>query len=414
MSLTRTRDACIAVMVCVLLSAAGVVNAAEQRRPFGNEQARRLLEMTYSLGGSKSAAEIAVKICAEPGVDAEIPLSYAFRMYSVDKDMESASTVLRAVLARPDTADRNSIVRSTTLGLLAAVFIHQRKFAEAVDLLEPDLLQGVGSPLAFYVLADAYDGVGRAQDAHRMYLVAMSMDPGDPKPWAALEQHKETLQRLVDAPGKTFPQHHDRKLALQVMAHGEPKTWTFGDLPGITQTYAALVKAHLDAKRADAAELVQNAFLNRLWEFLGAKFEESRWEDVLAVLSNIEQVQPRQEMVAPRKKSFLFRLAAANIYLHEPLAAARTLEELEQSPQSLLLTYDKDGKLISHLVLKLARMNLRSAFNSISWDPRTHQLINADARDFVGHFFNVEPSDAQLQSGLLVTARFVFGEPRGY
>src|SRR5260370_1420354 len=58
---------------------------------------------------------------------------------------------------------------------LAKALIRQKKFADAVELLEPIAGSSGGDPERFALLAKAYAGLGRRQDAQRAELRAKAL-----------------------------------------------------------------------------------------------------------------------------------------------------------------------------------------------------------------------------------------------
>jgi predicted Zn-dependent protease len=64
-----------------------------------------------------------------------------------------------AVLSQPGSAEAQ-------VGLAKAL-IRQKKFADAVELLEPIAEPSSSAPEMFQLLAEAYTGLGRRQDAER-------------------------------------------------------------------------------------------------------------------------------------------------------------------------------------------------------------------------------------------------------
>jgi len=58
---------------------------------------------------------------------------------------------------------------------LAKALIHQRKFADAVELLEPVAGSSSSGAEMFEALAEAYTGLGRRQDAQRAQSQAKAL-----------------------------------------------------------------------------------------------------------------------------------------------------------------------------------------------------------------------------------------------
>jgi len=82
------------------------------------------------------------------------------RVYLSLNDLKEAEDQLEAaVLSQPGSAEAQ-------IGLAKAL-IRQKKFADAVELLEPIAGASNNDPEMFQVLSEAYAGLGRRQDAQR-------------------------------------------------------------------------------------------------------------------------------------------------------------------------------------------------------------------------------------------------------
>jgi predicted Zn-dependent protease len=139
--------------------AAGYLRRAHEARPDNATSAfdyGRALELSGDLPGARDALEASLKLNPNQFA-ARLSLG---RVYLSLDDLKAAEDQLEAaVLSQPGSTEAQAG--------LAKALIRQRKFADAVELLEPIAGASSSDPEMFDLLAEAYAGLGRGQDARR-------------------------------------------------------------------------------------------------------------------------------------------------------------------------------------------------------------------------------------------------------
>jgi tetratricopeptide (TPR) repeat protein len=147
--------------------AAGYLRRAREVRPDDAVPALeygRALEMSGDLPGARDALQASLKLN---------PHQFAARLllghvYLRLDDLKAAEDQFEAaVFLQPGSSEAQID--------LAKALIRQKKFADAVELLEPIAGSSGGDPERFALLAKAYAGLGRRQDAQRAELRAKAL-----------------------------------------------------------------------------------------------------------------------------------------------------------------------------------------------------------------------------------------------
>jgi len=124
----------------------------------------RALELSGDLPGARDALQASLK---------RNPNQFAARLLlgrvylSLDDSKTAEDQFEAAVLLQPGSIEAQ-------IGLAKAV-VRQKKFGDAVELLEPIAGSSTGDPEMFELLAEAYAGLGRRQDAQRAELRAKAL-----------------------------------------------------------------------------------------------------------------------------------------------------------------------------------------------------------------------------------------------
>jgi predicted Zn-dependent protease len=139
--------------------AAGYLRRAHAARPDDAAAAfeyGRALELSGDLPGARDALHASLKLNPNQFA-ARLSLG---RVYLSLNDLKEAEDQLEAaVLTQPGSVEAQ-------IGLAKAL-IRQKKFADAVELLEPIAGASSSGPEMFQLLSDAYAGLGRRQEAER-------------------------------------------------------------------------------------------------------------------------------------------------------------------------------------------------------------------------------------------------------
>src|SRR5205823_9075943 len=139
--------------------AAGYLRRAQDARPNDATVALeygRALELGGDLPGARDALQASLKLDPHQFA-ARLSLG---RVYLSLNDSKAAEAQFEeAVLLQPGSSEAQID--------LAKALIRQKKFADAVDLLEPVAGSSSSAAEMFAVLAEAYTGLGRRQDAQR-------------------------------------------------------------------------------------------------------------------------------------------------------------------------------------------------------------------------------------------------------
>src|SRR6266478_5196547 len=147
--------------------AAGYLRRAHAARPDDAAAAfeyGRALELSGDLPGARDALHASLKLNPNQFA-ARLSLG---RVYLSLNDLKEAEDQLEAaVLTQPGSVEAQ-------IGLAKAL-IRQKKFADAVELLEPIAGASSSGPEMFQLLSDAYAGLGRRQDAERAALRAKAL-----------------------------------------------------------------------------------------------------------------------------------------------------------------------------------------------------------------------------------------------
>ncbi len=139
--------------------AAGYLRPAHDARPDDAAAAfeyGRALELSGDLPGARDALQASLKLNPNQFA-ARLSLG---RVYLSLDDAKAAEDQLEAaVLSQPGSAEAQTG--------LAKALIRQKKYGDAVELLEPIVGSSNNDPEMFQVLSEAYGGLGRRQDAQR-------------------------------------------------------------------------------------------------------------------------------------------------------------------------------------------------------------------------------------------------------
>jgi tetratricopeptide (TPR) repeat protein len=124
----------------------------------------RALELSGDLAGARDALQAGLKMNPNQFA-ARLSLG---RVYLSLDDAKAAEDQLEAaVLLQPGSAEAQTG--------LAKALIRQKKFTDAVELLEPSAGSSSNDSAMFHLLSEAYAGLGRRQDAERAALRAKSL-----------------------------------------------------------------------------------------------------------------------------------------------------------------------------------------------------------------------------------------------
>jgi choline-sulfatase len=149
------------------IKAAGYLRRLREVRPEDATAAfeyGRALELSGDLQGARDALEASLKLN---------PQQFAARLLlgqvyvNLDDSKAAEDQFEAAVLLQPASSEAQID--------LAKAVIHQKKYADAVDLLELAAGSSSDDPERFILLAEAYAGVGRREDAHRAELRAKAL-----------------------------------------------------------------------------------------------------------------------------------------------------------------------------------------------------------------------------------------------
>ena len=147
--------------------AAGYLRRAQDARPNDATDALeygRALELGGDLPGARDALQASLKLNPHQFA-ARLSLG---RVYLGLNDSRAAEEqFVAAVLLQPESFEAQID--------LAKALIHQRKFADAVELLEPVAGSSSSGAEMFEALAEAYTGLGRRQDAQRAQSQAKAL-----------------------------------------------------------------------------------------------------------------------------------------------------------------------------------------------------------------------------------------------
>ncbi len=147
--------------------AAGYLRRAQDARPNDATDALeygRALELGGDLPGARDALQASLKLNPHQFV-ARLSLG---RVYLGLNDSRAAEDqFVAAVLLQPESFEAQID--------LAKALIRQRKFADAVELLEPGAGSSSSGAEMFELLAEAYTGLGRRQDAQRAQSQAKAL-----------------------------------------------------------------------------------------------------------------------------------------------------------------------------------------------------------------------------------------------
>ena len=147
--------------------AAGYLRRARDAHPNDATDALeygRALELSGDLSGARDALLASLKLNPDQ-FEARLALG---RVYLGLNDSNAAEDQFEAaVLLQPGSSEAQIN--------LAKALIHQKKFAEAVELLEVVAEPSSRNPEIFELLAQAYAGLGRRQDAQRAQLRAKAL-----------------------------------------------------------------------------------------------------------------------------------------------------------------------------------------------------------------------------------------------
>src|SRR5437016_1292448 len=147
--------------------AAGYLRRAQDARPNDATDALeygRALELGGDLPGARDALQASLKLNPQQFA-ARLSLG---RVYLGLNDSRAAEEqFVAAVLLQPESFEAQID--------LAKALIHQRKFADAVELLEPVAGSSSSGAEMFEALAEAYTGLGRRQDAQRAQSQAKAL-----------------------------------------------------------------------------------------------------------------------------------------------------------------------------------------------------------------------------------------------
>ncbi len=147
--------------------AAGYLRRAHDARPDDAAAAfeyGRALELSGDLPGARDALQVSLKLNPNQFA-ARLSLG---RVYLSLNDLKEAEDQLEAaVLSQPGSAEAQ-------IGLAKAL-VRQKKFADAVELLEPIAGSSNNDPEMLQLLSEAYAGLGRRQDAERAALRAKAL-----------------------------------------------------------------------------------------------------------------------------------------------------------------------------------------------------------------------------------------------
>ena len=147
--------------------AAGYLRRAQDARPNDATDALeygRALELGGDLPGARDALQASLKLNPHQFA-ARLSLG---RVYLGLNDSRAAEEqFVAAVLLQPESFEAQID--------LAKALIHQRKFADAVELLEPVAGSSSSGAEMFEVLAEAYTGLGRRKDAQRAQSQAKAL-----------------------------------------------------------------------------------------------------------------------------------------------------------------------------------------------------------------------------------------------
>jgi choline-sulfatase len=139
--------------------AAGYLRRAHEARPedaAATFEYGRALELSGDLPGARDALQASLKLNPNQFA-ARLSLG---RVYLSLGDAKAAEDQLEAaVLSQPGSAEAQSG--------LAKALIRQKKFADAVELLETIASSSNNDPAMFQLLSEAYAGLGRREDAER-------------------------------------------------------------------------------------------------------------------------------------------------------------------------------------------------------------------------------------------------------
>jgi len=147
--------------------AAGYLRRAHDARPDDAAAAfeyGRALELSGDFPGARDALQASLKLNPNQFA-ARLSLG---RVYLSLNDLKEAEDQLEAaVLSQPGSAEAQ-------IGLAKAL-VRQKKFADAVELLEPIAGSSNNDPEMLQLLSEAYAGLGRRQDAERAALRAKAL-----------------------------------------------------------------------------------------------------------------------------------------------------------------------------------------------------------------------------------------------
>ena len=147
--------------------AAGYLRRSQAARPNNTEDATdyaRALELSGDLPRARDALLASVKLNPDQ-FEARLALG---RVYLGLNDAKAAEDqFVAAVLLQPGSPEAQIA--------LARAQIRQKKFADAVELLEPIANSSSNDAEIFVVLASAYTALGRRQDAQRAELHAKEL-----------------------------------------------------------------------------------------------------------------------------------------------------------------------------------------------------------------------------------------------
>jgi predicted Zn-dependent protease len=131
----------------------------------------RALELSGDLAGARDTLLASLKLNPEQ-FDARLTLG---RVYLGLKDLNAAEDQFEgAVLLQPGSSEAQVE--------LAKTLIHRKKFTEAAELLEAAAEASNRNPEIFELLAQAYSGLGRRQEAERARSRAKALrEAGQPQ-----------------------------------------------------------------------------------------------------------------------------------------------------------------------------------------------------------------------------------------